>query len=226
MSAPVRVHVLHVPGVDPLRDSIVHLLQQDADTCVHLDPERKGCMANWLTAVACAATEENDWATILSDDALPLPGWQRHLDQATFYSPEPVLGLTHFGGYGEAALKKRTPYAVGPYLLWGGAIAYHHSFLTGLARWAPKVAEKLNYQHDDCLTAAYAMKQGRLTAMTARAIFDQPAEVRSLLGHFTSVRTPSRTIDNSLGPAYSLGTFTRVSRGISPKDELYRLAAL
>lgn len=202
--APPKVHIIHVPGIDAQRDEIVAMLSEQAVACVHLDPQRDGCMANWLRALGCAAETDNDlpWSVILSDDAYPLPGWQQHLERACTYSPEPVLGLTHFGGYGKAALEKGAPYGVGQYLVWGGAIAYHRSIVRPLVEWAVPVVKRTGYKHDDCLVAAFGLRSGFQCALTARALFDQPVK-KSLLGHNTPIRTPSTTIANSVGPAYS-----------------------
>lgn len=222
----IRLHVLTVPGADPDRDEIVALLQQQADTqvCLHEDPQRTGVMGNWLRAVACAVHTDPPapWSFIVQDDAYPLEGWQRHLASATHYSPEPVLGLTHFGSYGEKALEKGAPYAVGGNLLWGGAIAYRRDFLEGLAQWAPKVVAKTRYPHDDRLIGAYAYKIGRATAMTSRAIFDQPVQA-SLLNHNTKIRRPVATICTRLGPPY--GASPRATRMSSVMPEQKRLAA-
>lgn len=229
--APPRVHVLHVPGADPDRDAIVAKLQREADACLHLDPERKGLMPNWLGALDCAYRhdvqhEGYSWSLILSDDADPLPGWQQHVERACTNSPAPLLGLTHFGAYGQHALARDRAYGVGPYLLWGGAIAIKAIAVGGLLSFATRVYETTGYPHDDVLTCAYAMQQGWQTAMTARAIFDQPVKA-SLLNHNTPIRRPATTILNSSGPDYRLRPNTlRVSRGISPRDELSRLAAL
>lgn len=202
--APPKVHILHVPGADPQRDEIVQRLREQSEACVHEDPERIGCMANWLRALGCAA--ENDtgysWSVILSDDADPLPGWQQHLERACTHSPQPFLGLTHFGGYGEQALAKGAPYGVGQYLVWGGAIAYHRSVVRPLHEWATTVVERTGYEHDDCLIAAYALRRGVKCALAARAIFEQPVK-KSLLGHNTPIRSPKTTIANSDGPAYA-----------------------
>lgn len=224
--APPRVHILHVPGADPLRDAIVGKLVEQADACVHLDPERAGCMANWLRALACAHATDQDlpWSVILSDDADPLRGWQQHLERACNYSPEPVLGLTHFGGYGQAALDKGAPYGVAACSVWGGAIAYHRQFLNGLARWAPRVVAETGYPHDDRLVASYALKTGAKCALAARAIFGQPVK-KSLLGHNTPIRSPKTTIENCGGPAWSARP-RFVSINVAKPPELERLAAL
>lgn len=226
--APPKVHVIHVRGVDPDRDAIVDKLDAEADLCVHLDNQRLyGCAGNWLRALTCAAGNDAElpWSIIVSDDAMPLRGWQQHLERACRYSPEPFLGLTHFGGYGEKAIDRRVPYGVGKYLLWGGAIGYHSSQVRGLAEWATRVYSDTGYPHDDCLVAGYAMKVGVRTALAARAIFGQPIKA-SLLGHNTPIRSPKTTILDP-GPDWSSKPVSiPVSRGISPSDELQRLAAL
>lgn len=224
--APPRVHILHVPGVDPDRDAIVAKLRDQADACVHEDPDRIGCAPNWLRAMQCAVkTDISTWSIVLSDDADPLPGWQQHLERACKHSPAPVLGLTHFGGYGEKPIAAGAPYGVGPYLLWGGAIAYHVNILRPLTVWAARIIREHNYPHDDCLVAAFMLKSRHQTAMCARAIFGQPVKA-SLLNHNTPIRSPKTTILDAGPPWSSSPRSVRVSRGISPKNELERLAAL
>jgi hypothetical protein len=227
--APPRLHVLHVPGADMERDAIVYRLETESDACLHLDPDRAGVMPTWLAALSCAVerdgADDYDWSLIVQDDAYPLRGWQQHVERACTSSPEPVLGLTHFGAYGARPLADGCAYGVGPYLIWGGAVAYHRSFVTRLWAWADRVYSETGYPHDDVLACAFAMKIGRRTAMAARAIFDQPVQ-RSLLGHNTPIRRPATTIETA-GPAYNVKERSKnVSRSISPKGELERLAAL
>lgn len=197
----IPLHVLHVPGADPERDAIVALLVTFG-ACVHTDPTRKGVMPIWLEALECASADTGRWTAIVQDDADPLPGWEAHLEDATSFSPEPVLGLTHFGSYGLRALEKGVPYGIGRNLVWGGAVAYRQTIVRDLTAYARMIWEDLRYPHDDRLAAAYAMRIGRQTALAARAIFDQPIQA-SLLGHNTKVRRPATTIANSQGPAWS-----------------------
>lgn len=222
--APPKVHVMWVPGADPQRDAIVRQLQVEGQACLHTDDDRNGCMWNWLGAMDCAAANDSNdpWSIVLSDDAMPLPGWQQHVERACKYSPQPLLGLTHFGGYGEKALEKGAPYGVGQYLIWGGAVAYHRSIVAGLAGWARKVQAETGYQHDDCLASAYALRQGFKCALTARAIFDQPVK-KSLLNHNTPIRRPNTTIENTDGPSYSASPrFIKVHKQVW--DEIKELA--
>lgn len=185
-------------------------------------------MPTWLGALECARSSDAglSWSVIVQDDADPLPGWQQHLERACLNSPQPALGLTHFGGYGERALAKGAPYAEGPYLIWGGATAFRRVFCDGLFEWASRVYAETGYPHDDVLACAYAKKRGALTAMTARAIFGQPVKA-SLLGHNTPIREPNTTIANHPGVPYkSIPRAAWTPRSISPKDELERLARL
>lgn len=203
MSHRPRVHVLHVPEADPIRDDIVARLRDEGRACVHADPDRHGCMTTWLAALSCAVEHDGDldWTVILSDDADPLTGWQEHLPLACEFSPDPVLGLTHLGGVGAGILAHGAPYGRGPGLLWGGAIAYRRAFLVSLAPWAARVQTRTGSQHDDRLVAAYAMHTGGLPALTARALFGQPAI--SLLGHLGSDVGPIATITTATGPAWN-----------------------
>lgn len=227
--APPRVHVMHVPGADPQRDEIVARLVEQGDACLHLDPDRQGLMVNWLDTLDCAAHRDGDdghsWSVVLSDDAEPLPGWQQHLERACLNSPSPILGLTHFGSYGAEALRRGLPYAVGSYLIWGGAIAYRTSIVRDLRRWASRLYAEIGYPHDDVLSCAFAMRMGWDVAMVTRAIFGQPVK-KSLLGHNTQIRHPATTIEMP-GPSYGVRPSSmKVTRSISPRGELQRLAAL
>lgn len=226
----MKVHVLHVPNVDSQRDEIVTRLglPENVDLCVHEDPERNGCMSTWLDCLQCAArhdTDKQDWSVIVSDDADPLTNWVSHMRRACANSPQPFLGLTHFGGYGQQALAKGVPYGMGPHLVWGGAIGYHRSYLRQLNEWAHMVVDQTDFPHDDWLVMAFARKVRVQTAMTARAIFGQPVK-KSLLGHNTPVREPATTIENIWGPDYSARPhYARISRTV-PVDRLMDLLAV
>lgn len=223
----IGMHTLHVPGADPARDEIVRIQQEKMPgLSVHEDPERRGVMPTWLEALSAAALHTRaDWTLIVQDDALPLDGWAEHLEEALWFAPQPVVGLTHFGSYGAKALKRGAPYAVGKYLMWGGAIAYRQDFLRYLNVWAHRVYEQTGYPHDDCLVAVFAKKQGYETSITSRALFDQPVQ-QSLMGHNTLIRRPSTTIVNTPGPRYSVvPRAARVSRAgwDSKMDDLGRI---
>ncbi len=201
------LHILHVPGADEERDDIVanylDMPYPDVHVCVHMDPERKGIMHNWLEAAKCALQTTNEkWSIILQDDAVPMPGWHRALEEALWFSPAPVLGMSYFGSITDSAQKKNVPYLVGPHLIWGAAVAYRHDFLQGLVPWAEKVWEDTRYPHDDRLISAYANKIGVDTALTVRAIFDQPV-VASTVGHGGGNRRPLHTLRSTSGAPYS-----------------------
>lgn len=205
----MKIHILHVPGANPERDRIVSdwrlRANEDVEVCVHEDPERRGIMANWLDAAQCALDDAHQplWSLIIQDDAVPGPGWQRSIEEACWFSPAPVLGMSYFGKITEGAFKKNVPYMVGPHLIWGAAVAYKRDFLEGLVPWARWVYETTEYQHDDRLISAYANKIGVDTALTVRAIFDQPVE-QSTVGHSGGgERRPGITIWGNSGAPYS-----------------------
>jgi hypothetical protein len=210
---------MYVPDVDPARDAIVAKLTEQGEACIHADPAREGCIQTWLKAIRCAATTDLDysWSIVLSDDADPLRGWQQHLERACTYSPEQVLGLTHFGSYGQQALAKGAPYGVGPNLTWGGGIAYHRSIVRDLAEWCTRTFGETGYVHDDRMVAAFQMRRGRQTALAARAIFGQPIK-KSLLNHNTQIRHPYTTIENCEGPEWSATPrFVKVRSSVAPE---------
>jgi hypothetical protein len=212
------LHTLHVPGADPARDEIVDIQRQQTGTrvCLHLDPERRGVVPTWLEALDCAARADEEWSVVIQDDALPLLGWQAQLPAAAHHSPSPALGLTHFGTYGAKALAKNRPYAVGPNLIWGGAVAYHRAILRPLAAWSRRQYNDTGFPHDDVLVPAWLMAHSLTTALAARALFDQPV-TQSLLGHNTAIRRPSTTIVNTPHLAWSTRPPSlRVSRTVWP----------
>jgi len=222
MAITYSVHVLTVPGVSDQRDGVVKQLT-DWGACIHPDPDRHGLMQNWLGAVKCASASEADWAVILSDDAEPLPGWDRHMRRALGYSPRPLLGLIHFGGYGRRAADEGFAYAVGPGLLWGGAIAYRTPILPDLLTYADRFLRiDPEYPHDDEIGSLFAAKFYDLPAMTSRALFDHPEGGVSLLGHpphSAPNRRPGFTIRET-GPEWSTPGFARASAWLSDRGKL------
>ena len=206
-------HTIHVPGVNPLRDEIVQMHRDWFDGCIHEDPEQRGCMWNWLRAIRCAAiNDKSEWTLTLSDDALPLKGWEDHLGPALANCPTDVLGLTHFGGYGEGVLKKGKAYGVGRNLVWGGAMAIRTSVVKDLARMAHTFVAATGYKHDDDMVTLFQMHRGADSALASRAIFGQPVK-ESLLGHNTPIRTPNATIENSDGPEWDPESVATLNRG-------------
>lgn len=195
----MKVHVIHVPGIDPQRDAIVEKLGRQSDLCVHADPDRNGCMWNWLTAVDCARKDDQPWSIILSDDADPVPGWSIAFDLVQIYAPEPIVGLTYFKDFTAGAVRKGVPFIVGPHLTWGGAVSYRHDVLDGLAEFAHQVYDETGYQHDDRLISAYSNRIGHRSCVVTRALFTQPVE-ESLIGHPSVGRNPTITIASG-GPA-------------------------
>jgi len=216
-----RVHVLTVPGADEARDGVVKYLE-NWGACVHADPDRIGLMQNWRGAVDCASTDKTVWSVILSDDAEPLPGWDRHMSRALGFSPRPLLGLIHFGGYGQRAADEGFAYAVGPGLLWGGAIAYRTALLGDLATYAARfLAVDPAYPHDDEIASLFAARFHNDPAMTSRALFDH-LEVKSLLGHppHTSPnRRPGLTI-RGLGPPWNTPGYARATAWRSDRGKM------
>jgi hypothetical protein len=220
MAVDYRVHVLSVPGAHEARDRVVETLRE-AGACVHPDPDRAGLMQNWRGAVDCAARDATVWSLIISDDAEPLPGWDRHLPRALGFSPRPLLGVIHFGGYGRRAADDGYAYAVGPGLLWGGAIAYRTELLPDLAKYAGRfLDEDPSYPHDDEIASLFAAEFHGGPAMTSRALFDH-LEVASLLGHppHTSPnRRPGFTIRET-GPAWNTPGAARASAWLSDRGK-------
>lgn len=220
MAVSYSVHVMTVPGAHPDRDAIVKLLA-DAGACVHEDPHRTGLVTNWRGTIDCASRSGTDWAVVLSDDAMPLPGWDRHLTRALGFSPRPALGLIHFGGYGRRAADEGFAYAVGPGLLWGGAIAYRTEILPGLAEYARRfITTDPGYPHDDEIGSLFAARYYDMPAMCSRALFDH-IDVPSLMGHpphSTPNRRPGFTIRET-GPAWNTPGAAKAAAWLSDRGK-------
>lgn len=198
----MKYHILHVPFADPERDAIVRgYLGSGVDVCVHEDRYRRGIMPNFLTALEHIVEDDEQWGVILQDDNVGLGDWDAHVRAATFHSPAGVLCMTHFGMITATALARGIPYLLGPHLVWGGAVAFRRDFAGELLPWAQKIYAETGYPHDDRLVSAFANKLGIGTALTSRAIFDQPVE-KSLVGHGGGNRRPSRTVESHTGPSY------------------------
>ena len=212
MAVSYRVHVMTVPGADPERDRMVKTFVGSAGgACVHEDPDRNGIMWNWRRALACAAEDGTDWSVISSDDAEPLPGWERHLPRALGFSPRPLLGPLHFGYLGRRVAEEGYAYSVGTGFLWGGIIAYRTAVLPDLIEYTRRFLEiDPEYPHDDVIAGCFADRFHGKPAMTARAIFDH-IPVKSLVGHPShegEMRRPSLTI-REVGPPWNTPGFAR-----------------
>jgi hypothetical protein len=202
-----------VPGADPARDKIVGGYD---NACVHAQadpPSAAGLMSNWRGAVDCAAGDSTDWSLIMSDDAEPLPGWDRHMPRALGFSPRPMLGVIHFGGFGRTAAEHGYAYCVGTGMVWGGGIAYRTGILGDLAEYTRRFLDiDPTFPHDDVIAGLFADRYHGKPAMTARALFDHiPA--RSLVGHpshETELRRPGLTIRET-GPPWSTPGFARAT---------------
>lgn len=230
----LNLHILTVADAGDEREDIVasylDLPYPDVHVTVHVDEERRGIMWNWLQAAKVALEEDsnysdNKWSIILQDDAVPMPGWRHALPEALWYSPAPVLGMSYFGKITDSAQKKNIPYLVGPHLIWGAAVAYRRDFLEGLVPFAQRVWDEYRYPHDDRLISAYANRIGVDTALTVRAIFDQPVE-KSTVGHGGTNRRPLHTLGSTSGAHFGVrprALRTRAGAAQEQRDWLRKL---
>lgn len=219
----MRAHMIHVPGI-PERETAVEELAQTPglDLVVHEDPERRGFMWNWTRMLVAAARDAQqpdtqDWQILLNDDVVPAaPDWMEQMGQALTHSPERILGMVHFGGIGQRAAHRGAPYAVGPYTLWGAAVAIRSDLIQPLTRWLLTVHQRTGYPHDDVLMCAYMARIGERTAMTSRAIFAL-AETKSLLGHNPPINRPYLTLADP-GPAWDAEPRTAPAGRSAPRS--------
>lgn len=199
-----KFHVMHVPG-NPERDEIVQRQREVHPGMVHVheDPTRRGILTTWLEALTCAKGDGTEWVMVIQDDAIPLPGWEKHLPQVLANAPAPVVSLCHFRDVGAKLAKRGVPFGIGTHTVWGQAVAYHESVLAPLIELGHDV-KRLNSRvfntWDDRLPGVLNMLRGHgYTAVTARALFDHP-HLPSLVGHASAIRRhPQLTIEHD-GP--------------------------
>jgi len=206
-----RLHVIHVPGVDPIRDAAVATLQQEADVCLHPDTERRGVMWNWVTAMDCIAgrvarpsldADWADWHFVVQDDMRPYPRWEQELSRATKYSPALVLGLCWIGERWSEGVAANRPYMTGKYILRGGAIAYHRSVFPALSHFARGISTLTTFKHDDVAASLWCQRvAGFDPALTSRCLFES-LMTRSLVSH-GRYPTGVHSIENTPGPDWA-----------------------
>jgi hypothetical protein len=188
-----RMHVMHVPGVDPARDATVQMLKTLSDVCIHEDPDRNGAMWNWAQVTECMSNSPELWQIQLNDDVVLLSGWEGSLKAALRFSPRMVLGLAWVGTTrGAKAVENQKAYAIGHYLPAGLAIAYHRNVTARLANFALHAAAT-DYPHDDVAASLFAKVSGYEPALTGRSIFGT-LKTKSLMGH-SQYETAKYTIE-------------------------------
>lgn len=203
----MRAHMIHVPGI-PEREQAVENVRQTPglDLVVHEDPDRRGFMWNWTRMLISVAQDVgegsgDEWAVMLNDDVIPAaPDWIEQMQAAQKHSPERLLGMVHYGGIGQRMADQGAPYGVGPYALWGPAVAVRSDLVKPMAQWILTVHNRTGYPHDDVLMCAYMARIGERPAMTSRAIFDL-VRGKSLLNHNPPINYPYLTIADE-GPAW------------------------
>lgn len=196
------LHVLHVPGADPTRDAAVLELQAEAQVCLHQDPDRRGVMWNFSTAMDCCLKNLDDpWQAVVQDDQFALPGWEEHLELACANSPRPVLGFSWIGTQRRVGVESGRPFIVGKYLLQGCAIAFHRTCFPSLSEFTEQ-ALAVGYNHDDMVVNTWANYRRQIyPAITSRCIFAN-ITTKSLLGHHT-YEAGIYDITNSDGPDWT-----------------------
>jgi hypothetical protein len=181
----LRVHVMTVPGADPMRDALVRQLGQEhgVEACIHPDNGRRGPVWTWAQALRCATHDEWEWSVVVQDDMRGYPGWQEQLALACIHSPSPILGLNWIGAYARKARDRGAAYLTGPYVLRGGAVAYRHDVVPALADFAAAAA-RTTYRHDDVAASVFAKDVlGTYEAVTGSNLFEAMRVRSSLVGH-------------------------------------------
>lgn len=195
MTGEQVLHVMHVPGVHPFRDRLVERLREQANVCVHEDPNMRGVCYNHARALACMARNDTtNWSVLVQDDIVLLDGWEQELGLAAKYSPSKILGLAVHAQEGFSAYRRRVPYITGAFLLRANAIAYHQSVIRPLARFMA-LAAQMGYEYDDHAATTWGMLNDEPPARVTRSLVSHQ-DVKSLLGHSGGNKTQFTRIDN------------------------------
>lgn len=229
---PPRVHITHVPGVQPERDDLIARAESlwGMPVCVHTDPERRGILWNHLTVLACMhkdfiADSSLRWALCAQNDVIPFPGFHTHIELALYFSPAPFLSLNHFSTYGLKLAERGIPYGVSVNAVWGQAVAYRRDHFLSYVQMVKRVAAgNYGWRGDDGLPGVYNLLYGTRSAFTSRALVEHQ-DWDSLVGHVPGRwRHAACTIEtHPLGPGW--GQVPRSGPGPSADEIQKRLAA-
>lgn len=188
----MRIHVMHVPGVNRDRDQAVRVLQSQVDVCLHEDAHLRGVVPNHADAVRCANREKTDdeWYFFGQDDLMLIEGWKNEIDGALRNSPSKALALVNAGAEGRDAGKNGSAYEVGPYVLRGAWLAYHRTIVEPLGRFLT-FAGYAGFDGDDTAANIWCWLNGITPARVVRSL-GVHLGAKSTIGHTDTMVTRQR----------------------------------
>lgn len=166
------------------------------------DSERKGVLWNHLQIVTDIVESGEDFSLVVQDDAVPLNGWEEHLQEVIRTATRFPVSLCHFQKRGKEMWDRGICYGYSPSSLWGQAVLYSKEFAQAYLPTVQDIFEidPIGFQKsDDGVIVVHNLLTGNNSSFTTRALFDH-ADGHSTLGHLSRGRRPVATIENSPGP--------------------------
>ena len=169
---------------------------------VYDDVERRGVLWNHKRIIDHFVDSGDEYMLVVQDDAIPLRGWQDHLEQVIEVATMYPVSLCHFQKRGKELWERGYSFGYSASSLWGQAVLYNREFATAYAQTVQDVwtIDPIGFQKsDDGVVVVHNLVTGNNSSFTTRALFDH-AEGHSTLGHISKGRRPVATIENTPGP--------------------------
>lgn len=205
MSTPMPIRVMTASGFTASRDLRTQWwLDVYGDrVTVFDDVDRNGVLWNHLRILEdFVASEDEEFTLVVQDDAIPLEGWEEHLEQVMEHATRFPLSLCHFRRHGLKMWERGISFGYATNCVWGQAVVYSREFALEYVQTVRDLYEidPLTWRKsDDGVIVVHNLLTGNQSSFTTRALFDH-AEGHSTLGHLTKGRYPFATIENSPGP--------------------------
>lgn len=165
------------------------------------DAERHGVMWNHQRIIEDFVASGEDYTLVVQDDAIPLEGWEDHLEQVMSVASRFPLSLCHFQKRGLKLWDRGICFGYATNCAWGQAIVYSRRFATDYLHTLRDLAtiDPITWQRsDDGILVVHNLLTGNKSSFTTRALFDH-ADGHSTLGHLSKGRNPVATIETHPG---------------------------
>lgn len=190
-------------GFTRSRDRRVQMWAEDfPDAHVYDDHERRGVLWNHRRIIRDFVDSGEEHMLVVQDDAIPLEGWQDHLEQVIATATMYPVSLCHFQKRGKELWERGFSYGYSPSSLWGQAVIYSREFAQSYMETVEDIwtIDPIGFQKsDDGVVVVHNLVHGTNSSFTTRALFDH-SEGPSTLGHLSKGRRPVATIENTPGP--------------------------
>lgn len=216
----MKVRVMTASGFTKSRDDRVQWWRDTHDAKVFDDVDRNGVMWNHLQILEDILESRESHALVVQDDAIPLKGWEHHLNQVVKTAPTYPVSLCHFQERGRKLWVRGYSYGTATNCVWGQAVLYSRDFVKEYVQTVRDLytVNPLQWQtSDDGVLVVHNLISGNKSCFTTRALFDH-ADGPSTLGHLSKGRRPGATIENTPGQwttrtaSHSLSITSRMRR--------------